>query len=252
MDANAEGLLPVYIFCLIGSWFITILMLRRWNERKTDSIKWLSIAFITFSAVVTIILIGYLEMYISGWKKEIYKFSLAAAYSGIMLGNCFLIKFSRSIFEKKENQKVAWRYIAGSLIIAVIMALPYNYYGVPTSQIPVELTFFRTISSGLMMLFSWITYTRIYKEAQRISKIVEDRWASAGLKLIAYSQICMMLMFVFFLIDTILFTVVAEINGYTVFVYMGWGVIVFFFLFSYLGLIMPNWFKHYLEKRDKK
>jgi phage-related holin len=251
IDEAARPLLPVYLIIASFAIFITVQLIIKWRERRTEATKWLSLAFSMYSFLIIVITIGFLEMYITGYKMEIYRFSLAAGYSGLMIANCFLIRFAVFIFGKEEKQGLAKFYIAVSLVIAVLVALPLNYYGIPDAIIPPEHRNYRMIFSGLMMLFSVFTYSRIFREAMRVSHKIDDRWAATGMKMIALSQISLIGFFVCTLLDTLTFTF-TDSNGYTIFIYFAWVLTGLFLFFSYLGLIMPPWFRNWLENVKKK
>lgn len=108
MDAWAKPSLPIYLFIGGFAIFVTIQLFKKWKERHTEPTKWLSLAYLMYSFLIIIIIIGYLEMYITGYKKDLYCFSLAAGYIGLMIANCFLIRFAVFIFQKVEKQGFAW------------------------------------------------------------------------------------------------------------------------------------------------
>lgn len=250
IDESARPLLPLYIIITFLCIVLTILLFKKYHEKKNETTKWLFLAFLMYSLLLGIILAGFLEMYLTGFKKELYRFSLAAGYAGIMVANCCLIMFGVIVFQRDENRNYAKKYIIISLAIAVLVALPINYYGTPSTLIPPQLQYFRTVTSALMMFFSIFTYSKIYKEARRVSRLLDDRWAKTGLNCIAYSQLSLIFFFIFTLADVILFSL-TELKGYTPFIYVAWSLVAVFLVFSYLGLIMPQWFKDLLERRKK-
>lgn len=85
----------------------------------------------------------------------------------------------------------------------------------------------------------------------RISRQIEDKWGSIGMKMIALSQISQIGFFISTLFDTLMFTF-TDINGYSIFIYFGWILTGLFLLFSYLGLVMPHWFRGWIENHSKK
>jgi hypothetical protein len=240
MDAGAAPMLPVYIIVATFTWILTLLLFRRWRLKRTAPAKWLLLAFVMYAFLITIMLVGFLEMYLTGYKMELYRFSLAAGYSGLMVANCCLLVFSSAIFEEM-SPKVLRIFIGISIVIAVLVALPWNYYGTPSHLIPPELNWIRLVNSLIMMLFSVVTYSKIYKAASHTSRKVSDRFAKVGFRAIAWSQVSLIAFFVCILIDTALFSLFEDINGYTIFVMLAWGCVAAFYAFAYIGFIMPAW-----------
>jgi hypothetical protein len=248
IDPGAEKILPLYLIVGIFSVFIAVQMIQRWCERRNPATMWLMLAFIMISIIILLVITGYLEMYILKEKRSLYKITSGLAYMGIMIANCFLIRFSLYVFGEEKDQNLARIFIFISLLIGVAVVGPWNYYGVPKWQIPDELEIIRLITSSSMMIFSIITYSGIFRAALKNSREVTDRWASIGMKFIGYSMMAQVGFFIGIALDVIIFTF-TTINGYTIFLFLAWISGGFFLLFAYLGLIMPKWFKEFLSKQ---
>ena len=245
LEPEAFPVFYFYIFIALFSLFMTIRSFAKWSERKMKAPLLLSITFLLFSLCIASLMIGLMEAVIYGEKRVIYRFSLAFAYSTIMIANCFLLYFASEIFsfEKRYLKK----YIIISLIIAVFLALPYNYYGVPEALVDNSKNI-RPYTGGALVVFSILTYSRIFSVAYRVSKRVEEKQAKTGFLFIALSQICLILFFVFVFIDTLIFTL-TDLSGYTISLYIAWVWACLFLVSVYIGLFMPDWVrKRFLMK----
>ncbi|MHA1340910.1 MAG: hypothetical protein ACTSRZ_13070 [Promethearchaeota archaeon] len=248
MPPNARQVIFAYIFIAIFSVIMTITMLKRYKARKTQPTKLMSFVFLFLTLVIIVLLIGFIEMVITGEKRELYKFSLAFGYFLIMSANLFLIKFAQEIFSMGEKETKIYSIVA--IILAILLVLPFNAYGVPEDE--VEIPWFRTMTSLLMIIYSFVLYSNIAIKAFRVSKLSNETIAKAGFKWIGFSQIAMILFFAFMFLDTIYFTITGS-AGYSFFVYLAWISAGFFLIACYLGLIMPDWFKKiYIDKETKK
>jgi hypothetical protein len=78
----------------------------------------------------------------------------------------------------------------------------------------------------------------------------EDDVARAGLSLLFYAGICMILFLIMLIIENILITVFDH-PGFSEFFYVGWVFAGIFVVLAYLSLIMPDWLVKRI-KGDKK
>jgi len=69
-----------------------------------------------------------------------------------------------------------------------------------------------------------------------------------GLKLLILAMIWMILFFAMLLIDSLLI-VLFDHPGYSEFLFVGYGIIMLFYTFSYLSLFMPQWLVKRIEKQ---
>ena len=243
IEPGAAPMLPTYIVLTVFCCFMTILLFIRWRQRNKRAPFLLFLTFLTYTLCITVLMAGFADAMISGYKRELYRFSLAFGYAGIMVANCFLLYFAADIFGIKHE--LLKKYIICSLIIAVAVALPWNYYGVPDAEINKSL-YIRPFTSISMVIFSILTYSKIYGQAMRVHAMVDERVAKIGFRLIAYSQIFMIMLFVFLFVDVVVFAL-TDLKGYTIFTYLGWACAGLFMIFSYLGLIMPKWLRSRFE-----
>lgn len=241
IEPEAFPMLPTYIILTLFVWFMTILAFRRWFQRRMKTPLLLFLTFLSYSVCILVLTLGFAEAIITTEKRELYRFSLAFGYAGIMCANCILLLFSAELFSVQKQ--FIKKYLIISLIIAFFVALPINYYGYLDAEINKTL-YIRPYTSAAMMFFSVFTYAKIYTQAKRIQLLVDEKVAKAGFNFIAISQVCMMLLFIFLFADTVLFAL-TDLKGYTIFTYLGWLCAGAFMLFSYFGLIMPP----FLRKR---
>lgn len=243
IEPEAFPMLPTYIVLTIIVSFMTILSLTRYIQRRKKTALLLFLTYLGYSICILVLTIGFAEAIQTGEKRELYRFSMAFGYAVIMGSNCILLLFSAELFGIKRNYLT--KYIVISLIIAVAVALPWNYYGYLNEEID-RSNYIRPYTSAAMMLFSIFTYVKIYNQAIRIEKLVDEKTAKASFRLIAISQICMILLFAFLFADMVLFAL-TDLKGYTIFTYLGWFCAGFFMIFSYLGLFMPPFIRKRYE-----
>lgn len=239
MNPGAQYAIYVFIFMVPFSIIMTILMFLRWKQRKTNPTKMMLAGFFFITVSIFALFLGYLQMYLTGYKMELYRITLAVAYTTLMIANLFLMLFAKDIFS--IEMKYVRKYIIVNIIIAILVALPYNYYGVPSDEIP-SFTI-RPYTSVLLVLFSIFSYSKIAHASFSNSKKMEVSFAKIGFKLIGYSQISLVIFFSFLMLDTIWFTYIVKEGGFSIFYYFAWLMAAIFFITCYLGVIMPRWFK---------
>ena len=242
MDPGSFPIFPTYIGMTIFCIVMTTMLFRRWRERLTRPPKLLFFTFASYSACIVILTVGFAQVIITNYKMELYQFSLAFGFAGIMASNSFLILFAVDLYSL--NAKRGWVYVVIDLVIAAILALPANNYGVATKDI--QGFKLRPFSFGAMLIFSAIIYLRICFLSFRTGRKITERLGKTGFMFIGLSQICMILFLGFMGMD-LLAIALSPATGYTPFNFLAWAMGALFFLFAYLGLIMPGWLKRHLE-----
>ena len=246
MEPSAGNMIYIYSVLIVFSWIMTVLLFKRWKERQKLPTKLMFFVFMAYSIAITGLVIGYLEMYFTGFKMEIYKFSLGFGYCMMLVSNMLLVYFAAVVFSIEK--KYYFKYLIISGIIAVLVLLPQNYYGVPSEEIGSDNI--RAYTAVGMVVWSMFTYARIARAAYNVAKNTEDPIAKEGFKWIGHSQMSFIFFFAFMMTDTIYFTI-TDSPGYTVFVYISWLFAALFYLFSYFGLIMPAFLRKRYESGNK-
>lgn len=242
MEQSAENIIYVYAVIIFFSWIMTFLLFKRWNERKKLPTKLMFFTFVAYSVAISVLVIGYLEMYITGYKMEIYKFSLGFGYCLMLIANMLLVYFAAEVFSVEK--KYIWKYLIINSILAVLVLLPQNYYGVPSTEIGPDNI--RAYTAVGLVVWSIFTHARIANAAYKVARSTEDKIAKQGFKWIGHSQLSFIFFFILMATDTVYFTITGG-DGYTVFVYISWLFAALFYLFSYFGLIMPPWLRKRYE-----
>jgi hypothetical protein len=243
----SNNILPIffyYIGLIVFSIVMTILMIKKWRERKVNPPLYLSIVFILLTVALIALTVGLGEAVISGFFKEIYRFSLPFAYSVIIIADIFLFVFAKVI--TRRGKKALVPLVIFGAVIIVVLFLPFNWWGVPPEDYVGQLNI-RLYSTLSVILYSYIVYIFIAGFCRKARKQTEDAKAKAGLMLLFLSMISMIAFFLMFIFDTLLITFVDH-PGYSEFVYIAWIFAVLFFVFSYLSLIMPKWLVDRIEK----
>jgi hypothetical protein len=223
---------------------MTVLMIKKWRERKVKSPLYLTIVFILLTIALITLTIGLGEAIITGFFKEIYRISLPLAYCMIVIADIFLFVFAEEITSKGKRAFVP--LILFGIVITVVLFLPWNWWGVPPEDY-VGQPSIRLYSTLSVILYSYIVYIFISVFCIKARKQTEDAKAKTGLTLLFLSMISMIAFFLMFVFDTLLITL-TDHPGYSEFVYIAWIFAILFFVFIYLSLVMPKWLVDRIEK----
>jgi hypothetical protein len=216
----------------------------KWRQRKVLPPLYLSIVFTLFTAALIALAVGLGEAAITGFYKEIYRFSLPFAYSMVIIADVFLFVFVNNVTDK--GRKMFIPLIVIGVIIVVLIWLPLNWWGVPSEDYAGEINIRLYTTLGIVV-YSCVIYAYIFILCHKAMKEAVDKVARLGLSLLAYSMIGMIGFFSMFIGDTLMI-VAFDHPGYSEFVYFAWIFAFLFYILSYLSLVMPNW----LVKRIKE
>ncbi len=219
-------------------------MFLKWRERKVRPPLYLALVFTFFTASIINLLIGLLEAIITGYYMEIYRLSLPLGYVMVIIADIFLFIFA--IHMTNKGHKAFIPTILIGIILTIIIFLPWNWWGFPSEDYAGEVSI-RLFSTLGFVLYSNLIYIYIAFICNKIKKNVEDKIMYTGLKILFYSMICLMLLFLMLISDTIMITLGDE--GYTVFIYIAWIFGIIFIILSYLSLIMPDWLINRIKKK---
>jgi hypothetical protein len=251
---------PAIIFELTTSILVLIvasIIFKKWRERKTKATLFLSIALFSIAIAAFFAftgLFGWLVSWVLNGFSETksplyYQFSLPLGYLFVIPYDLFLALFTIWIFLDKKYKKIIPFFIVG-IIIGALLFLPTNYWGVDPQV--TDPTSTRIIIMGLFLLYNVIVYIFLAFYAFRESRRTEDKVYRAGFRVIAMGQIANIIVFVFFLLDSILILFNPGSPGYSIFIGLAWiTAIIASFLF-YLGFILPNWFRKIINSDNNK
>ncbi|MFX1479524.1 MAG: hypothetical protein ACFFCI_15485 [Promethearchaeota archaeon] len=225
---------------------MSIKMFKKWKERNVPPPLYLAIVFTFFSAALTMLGIGLAEAVITGEYREVYRFSLPFAYSMVVFADIFLFKFA-SHMTNKGKRAFPFIIVIG-IILIIILFLPWNWWGVPSIDYEGMLNI-RLYSTVSLVLFSLIIYSYIAMISQKAKRKVEDKVMKTGLKLLFYSMISLILLFVMLIGDTLLITIFNH-PGYSEFTYIAWIFGMIFIILSYFSLIMPEWLVKRIKRKE--
>jgi len=103
--------MPLFFYYLLLSGLgilLTIKMFMKWRQRKVPAPFYLSLVFIFFTTALIGLTIGLAEAVITGFFKEIYRFSLPFAYGMVLLAD-FFVYFREP--NNKQGKKGAYTFI---------------------------------------------------------------------------------------------------------------------------------------------
>lgn len=235
-----------YIFICIFGIIVTIKMFFKWKERKVRPPLYLALVFSFLTATIITLLIGLLEAIITGYYMEIYRLSLPLGYLMVIFADIFLFLFAS--FMTNKGQKLFIPILLIGILIAIMLFLPWNWWGVPTIDYENEISIRLYTTLGLVA-YSNLIYVYIAIISRKIKRSVDDKVMYTGLKLLFYSMISFIMLFVMLIGDTVLIFLGDE--GYSVFIYIAWLFGVIFIILSYLSLVMPEWLIRRIKKKYK-
>ena len=246
LPESAYPLLPIYIIALVLGSVFTLSLLGKWRERKSDTAKFITITLFFYVFAVLWLFLALLEGYITGYKMWVYRIGMGIAYGSLALSNVYMIYFVEEIFGIKRFKTKPYRIFF--IILAILMVLPNNYYGyLPDTKVGFGPSI-RMITSGAFIASSALLHLYIAWRTIRISRRIEDDYGRKGLLFIGLSQIAMILVYIFMIIDTMIFLFTDAAAGYSIYITLAWTMILVVITFLYLGFILPGW----LKKRDEE
>lgn len=238
---------PIFIYYISLSIFgiiVSIKMYNKWRERNVPPPLFLTLVFSFLTSALIILSIGLAEAVITGFYKEIYRISLPLAYSMVVFADIFLFIFASYMINK--GKRAFPIIIIVGIILIIILFLPWNWWGVPREDYEGKLNI-RLYSTGGLVVFSFLIYGYIALISQKVKRNVDDEIMRTGLRLLFYSMISLIFLFLMLIMDTLMI-IFFNHPGYSGFTYIAWIFGLIFIVLSYLSLIMPDW----LVKRIKK
>jgi hypothetical protein len=220
-------------------------MYKKWRERNVPPPLYLTLVFSFLTAALVVLSIGLAEAVITGFYKEIYRISLPLAYSMVVCADIFLFIFA-SYMTNRGRKAFPVITIIG-IILTIILFLPWNWWGVPQVDYAGDLSI-RLYTTGGLVIFSFIIYIYIALICQKTKRKAEDKIVQIGLKLLFYSMINLILLFLMLIMDTLMITFFDH-PGYSEFTYIAWIFGLIFIILSYLSLIMPNWLVDRIQQK---
>jgi len=246
-DIRVLPILFYYIFLSAFGVIASVKMYYKWKERKVPPPFYLSLSFSFLSLALIMLSIGLAEAAITGFYKEIYRFSLPFGYTMVIISNIFLFKFSSYITNKGERLFPV--IIALSIIIIIALFLPWNWWGIPSEDYVGEINI-RLYSTLALVVYSYLIYGYIAYISYKVKTKAESKVSQMGLILLFYAMISLMLLFLMLIADTILI-ILFNHPGYSEFTYIAWIFGIIFIILAYLSLVMPDWLVNWIIKRNE-
>ena len=243
-DYSVFPLFILYLVLSVFGTYVTIKMYMKWRERKVKSPLYLTLVFTCLTLAMIVAGIGLAEAIITGYYKEVYRFSLPFAFSMIILADIFFYIFLDELTNR--GRKAFIHFIIIGAVIIVLLFLPWNWWGVPSQDYAGELNI-RLYSTSAVVVYSYVIYITLARVCYKARQKADEKVTRFGLLLLFYAMISFMLFFVMFIADTLMI-VLYKHPGYSIYVYIAWIFAVIFVVLTYFSLEMPNW----LVKRIKK
>lgn len=233
-----------YIVLIILGIIVTFKLMKKYKQREQAAALHLAMVYAFFTIAITVLTIGLAEAVITGYYKEVYRFSLPLAYSLVVAANIFLFYFASNITNKWK--KAFLPIVLAGVALVIIIFLPWNWWGYPREEYAGKLTI-RLYTNIAFISYSYLLIISIAIICQKTRKLSEDKITHVGLTLLLYSMISMIMFYVMILADNIMIFAFSH-PGYSEFQFAAWIFGLIFIILSYLSLIMPEW----LIKRIKE
>lgn len=240
---------PIFILYLVLSVFgtyVTIKMYTKWREREVKSPLYLTLVFTCLTLAMIVAAIGLAEAIITGYYKEIYRFSLPFAFSMIVLADIFFYIFLDELTNRGRKGFIP--FIIAGFVIIVLLFLPWNWWGVPSQDYEGELNI-RLYSTSAVVVYSYVIYITLAIVCYKSRQKADEKVTRFGLLLLFYSMISFMLFFIMFIADTLMI-ILYKHPGYSIYVYIAWIFAVIFVVLTYFSLEMPNWLVKWIKKEE--
>ena len=240
---------PLFILYLVLSVFgtyVTIKMYMKWRERKVKSPLYLTLVFTCLTLAMIVAGIGLAEAILTGYYKEVYRFSLPFAFSMIILADIFFYIFLDELTNRGRKRVIP--FIIVGIVIIVLLFLPWNWWGVPSQDYAGKLNI-RLYSTSAVVIYSYVIYITLAIVCYKSRQQADEKVTRFGLLLLFYAMISFMLFFVMFIADTLMI-ILYKHPGYSIFVYIAWIFAVIFVVLTYFSLEMPKWLVKWINKKD--
>ncbi len=234
--------------------FIGTLFVKKYLERRTQALKWVSLTYLAFGFSV---FIGSWQGLIAWWQYEnvtnpnplVYGLPLfiddlswpfnAIAYVINMFSLIFLMMFIRSVFEKPGRKFVHGYVVVGSLWILYALYQGIFVY-IPEARYKEGGSSMGIIGLISFLLLGTLVHALLAYHAYRARQGEKDVVIRDGLTLIMLAGLTVLLAYVVFVVNG-LFTLNLD--------FLAWLIGAIAVVFVYLGFTLPEWFRRWSRSR---
>lgn len=234
-----------YIVLIILGIIVTFKLMKKYKQREQAAALHLAMVYAFFTIAITVLTIGLAEAVITGYYKEVYRFSLPLAYSLVVAANILLFYFTSNITNKWK--KAFLPIVLAGVALVIIIFLPWNWWGFPKEAYAGKVSI-RLYINIAYISYSYLVYISIAILCNQTKKRSEDKVSRLGLSLLFYSMISMILYFIMVLADNIMI-IIFKHPGYSEFLYIAWIFAIMFIALSYFSLAMPDWMVQRIMKK---
>ncbi len=243
LENTVQNGIPLYSLILepiagFGIIYIAILLIFRFRERRRAPTFYLAMTNLFYGLGIWASAIGKYLDYFSSTSQDVISYSgftINFAYCFAAVANAFLCNFIEYVyFSQKE-----WRMIIVGLLNGItigfifdVNTIRYGAYSLIFSAV-IYHVLISFIINLLLAIFSF-----------RAAKHTDDPVAKWGFRFIGLFGIMLILVFVFFGIDSA--RIIIQGTSYNLEYYLAWTSAVIGSIVGYLGYIMPSWFRNYI------
>ncbi len=226
-----------YITITILAWILTVLIIFRWRASRTKALVYLTWCFVFYSISIMVGLIGWIEVYLTGFRQEIYKISIPLVYSLFLIGHLFIYLFTSCYFEK-QNGKTTKILVLITILLILAAFHPNNYYGIPIPEgSGTDISLIVSICLVIYACFLHIMLGVEFIEGYRTSTNPYDK---RGLLSYAFGVFSIVLFYIFFSFNKF-YIMLGKSKGFSIFMFIAFFWITVGLVACWWGTLCPNW-----------
>ena len=224
------------IFTFAVLLIVAIILIQRYRQRKIGNILLLAICLLIFSVaplMQTLDIFFFTDFF---YPKDV-AIGYNLAFSMSAYANIVLLLFYLRVYVE-ESTKVNLIVILYAVINIINTILLINTsIQLAVNNMQVDHTIYMILHLALAMML----YIYMVVQSSRSAKKDVSLKVRRGFQLIMGFGLCLILTFVFFLVDFAWITFFS--SPYSIWLYIGWGCGVTGSILAYMGYIMPGWLK---------
>jgi len=225
----------IFIFVLLIA--VGTILLYRYSKKRIGNILILAICILVYAVAPlfhTLDIIYFSKTVL--WENAAVGYNLAYIMSAY--GNVLLALFFLRIYQKEHVNRIVIIYAILNIVNTSLLF--YSSVQIALTGIIID----QLIYLIFHLLLAMTLYIYMIRAAILSSKKEVTLKVRRGFQLIALFGLCLLLAFIFFVIDFVLG------SSYSPFVYVGWTSAAVGAILAYLGYIMPDWLKKRWEEPD--
>jgi hypothetical protein len=166
-------------------------------------------------------------LHVEGYPTTlVYQWSASLIFAAI--GHLFIYLFTLSAFKEVKRKYVApYAIFIGAVIFVLLVNLNI------------------TINWGLAFTVGLVTQGLLIYYSIKAMRLTESKLYKRGFLLVSFTAVLFILFFACYLLDSLL-------GGWTIFLFVGWTLVLISAIPTYIGYVLPEWFRRRYEKPKER